>query len=114
LAVEEFAEALEVIPMALAENAGLDPIDILVELRSRHQKGEKWAGVGVMEGEVRDMAKMDVYEPLVVKLQMLKSASELTCMVLRIDDVIAAGKSAAPGGPPPPGGPGAGEESEFD
>jgi chaperonin GroEL (HSP60 family) len=110
LAIQAYAESLEVIPMALAENAGLDPIDILVELRARHQKGEKWSGVGVMEGEVRDMAKLNVYEPLAVKQQILKSASEAASMILRIDDVIASGKSAMPGGPPK--GPGAGEEPE--
>jgi thermosome len=112
LAALAFAEALEVIPTTLAENAGLDPIDILVELRSRHEKGDVWAGVDVFNGEVNDMAELDVYEPLSVKEQIIKSASEVAAMILRIDDVIASGKS---GGPPmPPQGPGMGEESEFD
>jgi thermosome len=112
LAALAFAEALEVIPTTLAENAGLDPIDILVELRSRHEKGNVWAGVDVFNGEVNDMAELDVYEPLSVKEQIIKSASEVAAMILRIDDVIASGKS---GGPPmPPQGPGMGEESEFD
>ena len=112
LAALAFAEALEVIPTTLAENAGLDPVDILVELRSRHEKGDVWAGVDVFNGEVNDMAELDVYEPLAVKEQIIKSASEVAAMIIRIDDVIASGKS---GGPPmPPQGPGMGEESEFD
>jgi thermosome len=99
LAALAFAEALEVIPTTLAENAGLDPIDILVELRSRHEKGSVWAGVDVFNGKVNDMAELDVYEPLSVKEQIIKSASEVAAMILRIDDVIASGKS---GGPPMP------------
>jgi chaperonin GroEL (HSP60 family) len=106
LAALNFAEALEVIPTALAENAGLDPIDILVELRSRHEKGEKWAGVDVLGGEVKDTAELNVYEPLAVKEQIIKSSSESACMILRIDDVIASSKERAP--PMPPGGPGGG------
>ncbi|RLI36710.1 thermosome subunit [Candidatus Bathyarchaeota archaeon] len=102
LAAIDFAEAMEVIPTTLAENAGLDPIDIIVELRSRHDKGDLWAGVDVYSGKVEDMAELDVYEPLVVKEQIIKSASESACMILRIDDVIASGKSPAP--PMPPGG----------
>jgi len=112
LAALAFAEALEVIPITLAENAGLDSIDILVELRSRHEKGELWAGVDVFNGKVNDMAELDVYEPLAVKEQIIKSASEVAAMILRIDDVIASGRS---GGPRMPSqGPGMGEESEFD
>ena len=102
LAAIDFAEAMEVIPTTLAENAGLDPIDIIVELRSRHDKGDLWAGVDVYSGKVEDMAELDVYEPLVGKEQIIKSASESACMILRIDDVIASGKSPAP--PMPPGG----------
>jgi thermosome len=102
LAALDFAEAFEVIPMTLAENAGLDTIDILVELRSRHEKGEMWAGVDVFSGEVKDMTNLNVYEPLVVKEQIVKAASESACMLLRIDDVIASGKTSAP--PMPPGG----------
>jgi len=111
LAAIDFAEALEVIPTTLAENAGLDPIDILVELRSRHEKGEEGTGVDVFGGQVRDMAKLDVYEPLTVKEQIIKSASEAASMILRIDDVIAAGKMKAP--PTPPGGPGAGMPPQY-
>jgi thermosome len=104
LAALDFAESLESIPLTLAENAGLDPIDILVDLRSRHQKGELWAGVDAFSGKVQDMAKLDVYEPLSVKEQIVKSASEVATMILRIDDVIAASKMKAP--PTPPKGPG--------
>jgi thermosome len=113
LAAISYAEALEAIPMTLAENAGMDPIDILVDLRSRHEKGEKWAGVDVYEGKAKDMTKINVYEPLAVKRQVVMSASEAASMILKIDDVIAAGKPKEPAGPPKmPGG----EEgsSEFD
>jgi thermosome len=106
LAAIDFAEALEVIPTTLAENSGLDPIDILVELRSRHEKGETWAGVDVFSGKVVDMTRLNIYEPLVVKEQIVKSASETASMILRIDDVIESGKTSAP--PMPPGGPGGG------
>jgi thermosome len=106
LAVQSFGEAIEVVPLALGENAGLDPIDILSELRARHEKSEKWAGVDVFTGKIEDMWKLGVYEPLVVKKQIIKSATEAATMLLRIDDVIAAGKMKAP--PMPPGGPGGG------
>lgn len=92
LAAEKFAEALEVIPLTLAENAGLDTIDIEVELKSRHANGEVWAGVNVFTGKVDDMKKHDVLEPLLVKEQIIKSATEAAAMILRIDDLIAASK----------------------
>jgi len=107
LAVKSFAEALETIPVTLTENAGLDPIDILSELRVRHEKGEKWAGIEVHEGKIIDMAQAGVFEPLAVKKQIIKSATEASAMILKIDDVIAAGKTKGPPGPPggmPPGG----------
>ncbi|MDH5745474.1 MAG: thermosome subunit beta [Candidatus Bathyarchaeota archaeon] len=104
LAVQSFAEAMEIVPLTLGENAGLDPIDILSELRARHGKGEKWAGVEVFEGKIRDMKELEVYEPLAVKKQTIKSATEAAAMILRIDDVIASAKMKAP--PMPPGGPG--------
>jgi len=106
LAVQSFAEAIESVPLTLGENAGLDPIDILTELRARHEKGEKWAGVDVFAGKIKDMWKLGVYEPLAVKKQIIKSATEAATMLLRIDDVIAAGKMKAP--PMPPGSPGGG------
>jgi thermosome len=104
LAVQRFAEAIETVPLTLGENAGLDPIDILSDLRARHEKGEKWAGVDVFEGKVKDMKNLEVYEPLAVKKQVIKSATEAATMILKIDDVIASGKTKMP--PTPPGGPG--------
>ncbi len=102
LAVKVFAEALEAIPTTLAENAGFDPIDIISELRSRHAKGETWAGIEVLSGKIMDMTTTDVFEPLSVKKQIIKSASEAASITLRIDDVIAAERMKAP--PTPPGG----------
>ncbi|MGZ0747913.1 thermosome subunit alpha [Haloparvum sp. AD34] len=92
LAVEAFADALEVIPRTLAENAGLDPIDSLVDLRSRHASGEFGAGLDAYTGEVIDMEEEGVVEPLRVKTQAIESATEAATMILRIDDVIAAGE----------------------
>ncbi len=92
LAIEAFADALEVIPRALAENAGLDPIDILVEIRAQHEKGNIWYGVNVFTGKVEDMMELGVLEPASVKEQAIKAATEAACMILRIDDVIAATK----------------------
>jgi archaeal chaperonin len=102
LAVSVFADALESIAVTLAENAGLDAVDILSELRARHQKGETWAGVDVLGGKVADMTKIGVFEPLAVKKQIIKSATEAATMILKIDDVIATAKMKAP--PMPPGG----------
>jgi thermosome len=90
LAVEAFAQALEIIPRTLAENAGIDPIDVLVELKSAHEKGDKYAGVDVETGKIVDMKDKGVIEPLRVKTQALASATEVGVMILRIDDVIAA------------------------
>ncbi|UCE95371.1 MAG: TCP-1/cpn60 chaperonin family protein [Candidatus Bathyarchaeota archaeon] len=104
LAVMRFAEALEAVPTTLAENAGLDPIDIISELRAHHEKAQMWAGVDVFNGKVGDMKKADVYEPLSVKKQIIKSATEAATMILKIDDIIASGKAKMP--PGPPGGPG--------
>jgi thermosome len=104
LAAQKFADALETIPICLATNAGLDPIDTMTELRSKHAEGGKWFGVEAKEGKVKDMYKENVIEPLSVKEQIVKSATEAACMILRIDDVIAAGKSRGPSGPPGGGG----------
>ena len=90
LAVEAFATALEIIPRTLAENAGIDPIDVLVELKAAHEKGNVYAGVDVESGKVVDMKEMGVFEPLRVKTQAIGSATEVAVMILRIDDVIAA------------------------
>ena len=109
LAVKAYAEALEVIPRTLAENAGLDPIDMLMELRSQHEKGVKTAGLDVFEGKVVDMWENFVVEPLRVKTQVINAATESAVMILRIDDIIASTRAASPeemGGMPggmPPG-----------
>ena len=100
LAVRSFGEAMEIVPLALGENAGLDPVDLLLELRTRHEKGEKWAGVDVFEGKIKDMSKLEVYEPLAVKKQTIKSATEAATMILRVDDVISSGRMKAPSMPP--------------
>ena len=112
LAAEKFAESLEVIPLTLAENAGMDPIDTITELRARQGKGSKSAGIDAKAAKVTDVSKSDIVEPLSVKEQIIKSATEAASMILRIDDVIASSKSA-PSGPPggggmPPGGGGMG------
>jgi len=91
LAVEAFADAVDVIPRTLAENAGLDPIDSLVDLRSQHADGADAAGLDAYTGEVIDMEDEGVVEPLRVKTQAIESATEAAVMILRIDDVIAAG-----------------------
>jgi len=107
LAVEAFADAIESVPLALAENAGLDPIDVMVDLRAKHEDpNNKWYGVDVFAGGVKNMHDLNVLEPLRVKLQVVKSATEAASMILRIDDVVASkgGKGGRP--PMPPGGPG--------
>src|SRR3990172_9243695 len=98
LAVEKFADSLEVIPITLAENAGMDPIDTLTSLRSKQLKGNKWTGIDVMKGVVASMHSTDIFEPLSVKIQIILSATEVTSMILRIDDVIAIAKSSGPPG----------------
>jgi chaperonin GroEL (HSP60 family) len=110
LAIEAYAEALEAIPITIAENAGLDPIDIMVEIRSKHADPEnKWFGVQVKTGKIADMLKDDVVEPLRVKQQVVKSATEAASMLLRIDDVVSSkGLKEGPPGGPPGGMPGAG------
>ena len=99
LAIEAFADSMEVIPKTLAENAGLDQIDSLVSLRSQHEKGIKSAGLDMDTGEPVDMLKLGVVEPLRVKTQAINSATEAAVMILRIDDVIAS-KSGGAGGMP--------------
>ena len=107
LAIQTFAEALEAIPKVLAENAGLDSIDILVKLRNAHQEGKTSVGLEVFSGEISDMFERGVIEPYKVKIQALRSASEAAELILRIDDVIAAKGGSegagAPGGGMPPG-----------
>jgi len=102
LAVMAFADAMDIIPRTLAENAGLDPIDVVTELKAAHDKQKKWAGINVFTGKVMDAWQSGVIEPLKIKTQAISSASEVAIMILRIDDVIAGG----PGGEgpmPPPG-----------
>ncbi|AIC16689.1 thermosome subunit beta [Nitrososphaera viennensis] len=108
LAVQKFADALDAIPLNLAENAGMDPIDTMTELRAKQSKGSKWTGVDARNTVVADMYKQNVLEPLVVKQQIIKSATEVASMILRIDDVIAASKSKMPAMPPGGGGMGGG------
>ncbi|MBP2133362.1 thermosome [Methanomicrobium sp. W14] len=101
LAIEAFASALEIIPRTLAENAGLDPIDMLVELRSEHENGRKTFGLNVFDGKAADMLEAGVVEPMRVKTQAIASAAEAAVMILRIDDVIAASKMGGGEGPSP-------------
>jgi thermosome len=108
LAINAFAEAMEVIPRSLAENAGLDPIDKIANLRSQHDKKGVTFGLDVFTGEVQDMVKLGVIEPLKIKTQAIKSAAEAAEMILRIDDVISSTSSGSKGPPMPPGGPGMG------
>jgi thermosome len=113
LAIEAFAKSLEAIPSTLAENAGLEKIDIMVELKAAHEKAKGYLmGVNVFNGKVTNMRREGVIEPLSVKEQAIKSAVETASMILRIDDVIASTKTKAPTAPKGPGG--YGEDSEFD
>src|SRR5271157_714742 len=114
LAAQKFAEALESIPIALAENAGMDPIDAQVEFRAKHAENGKWFGIEAADGKVKDMYQRQVIEPLAVKVQVIRSATEAASMILRIDDVIAAGKSRMPSAPPGGGGMGGEGGGEFD
>jgi len=113
LAVRVFADALESVAIALTENAGLQPIYVLSELRSKHDQGETWYGIEAREGKTQDMSKIGVFEPITVKKQIIKSATEAATMILKIDDVIASGKMRtppmSPGGAPGGGYPGMGE-----
>ena len=100
LAIKQYAESLEAIPLTIAENAGMDPIDTIISLRAKQANGKKSIGINAKEGKIGDMYSLDIVEPLVVKEQIIKSATETACMILRIDDVISiSGGSAGPGGP---------------
>ena len=101
LAINKFAEALEIIPLTISENAGMDPIDTMVKLRAKQSEGKKWTGINAKEGKVADMLALNIVEPVVVKEQIIKSATEAASMILRIDDVIAI--SGGSGGGMPPG-----------
>jgi thermosome len=96
LAIKKYAEALETIPLTIAENAGMDPIDTMANLRAKQNQGHKWTGIDARNMKIADMMAIHVVEPIAVKEQIVKSATEAACMILRIDDVIAV--SGAPGG----------------
>jgi archaeal chaperonin len=104
LAIKKYAEALEIIPLTIAENAGMDPINTMVTLRAKQSQGKKWTGIDARNTRVADMYSLDIIEPVVVKEQIIKSATEAACMILRIDDVIASsgGKGGGGRGPPMP------------
>ncbi len=100
LAIKQYAEALESIPLTIAENAGMDPIDTIISLRAKQNNGKKGAGINARESKIGDMNSLSILEPLVVKEQIVKSATETACMILRIDDVIAVSGGPPSGGPP--------------
>jgi len=100
MAIEAFAHALEVVPKTLSENAGLDPINMMLEMRRLHKKGNKYAGVNVFNGKVEDMLKNNVIEPLRLGTHEIQTATEAATMILRIDDVIASKSTKLPPGPP--------------
>jgi len=101
LAIKQYAEALESIPLTIAENAGMDPIDSLITLRANQSSGKQTVGINAREGKIGNMFSLDIVEPLAVKEQIIKSATEAACMILRIDDVIAVSGRPSAGGPPP-------------
>ena len=100
LAIKQYAEALEVIPLTIAENAGMDPNDTMISHRAKQTQGKKWTGIDAKNTKIADMLAINIIEPVVVKEQITKSATEAANMILRIDDVIAI--SGAPGGGSPP------------
>jgi thermosome len=101
LAIKQYAEAFESIPLTIAENAGMDPIDTLISLRANQSSGKQTVGINAKEGKIGNMFSLDIVEPLAVKEQIIKSATEAACMILRIDDVIAVSGGPGAGGPPP-------------
>jgi len=103
LAIKQYAEAFESIPLTIAENAGMDPIDTIITLRANQSSGKQTIGINAKESKIGDMFRLDIVEPLVVKEQIIKSATEAACMILRIDDVIAVSGGPSAGGMPPMG-----------
>ena len=101
LAIKQYAEAFDSIPLTIAENAGMDPIDTIITLRANQSSGKQTMGINAKESKIGNMLSLDIVEPLVVKEQIIKSATEAACMILRIDDVIAVSGSPGAGGPPP-------------
>lgn len=104
LAIKKYAEALEIIPLTIAENAGMDPIDTMITLRAKQAQDKKWTGIDARNTRIADMYSLDIVEPVAVKEQIIKSATEAACMILRIDDVIASSGAKGGGGhaPHPP------------
>jgi thermosome len=100
LAIKQYAEAFESIPLTIAENAGMDPIDTIITLRANQSNGKHTVGINAKKSKIGDMFSLDIVEPLVVKEQIIKSATEVACMILRIDDVIAVSGSPGGGGSP--------------
>ncbi|MBP2624663.1 MAG: TCP-1/cpn60 chaperonin family protein [Nitrosopumilaceae archaeon] len=98
LALINYAEALESIPLTISENAGMDPIDTLVTLRAKQNQGRKWAGINAKDNKIAEMYSLDIVEPISVKEQIIKSATEAACMILRIDDVISISGGSQGGG----------------
>jgi len=103
LAMKQYAEAFETIPLTIAENAGMDPIDTIIALRANQSSGKQTMGINAKEGKIGNMFSLDIVEPLAVKEQIIKSATEAACMILRIDDVIAVSGGPGAGGMPPMG-----------
>jgi len=103
LAIKQYAEAFESIPLTIAENAGMDPIDTIITLRANQSSGKQTVGINAKESKIGNMLSLDIVEPLVVKEQIIKSATEAACMILRIDDVIAVSGGPSAGGMPPMG-----------
>jgi len=103
LAIKQYAEAFEAIPLTIAEYAGMDPIDTIITLRANQSSGKQTVGINAKESKIGDMFRLDIVEPLVVKEQIIKSATEAACMILRIDDVIAVSGGPSAGGMPPMG-----------
>jgi thermosome len=98
LAIKKYAEALEIIPLTIAENAGMDPINTMITLRAKQSQGRKWTGIDARNTRIADMFALDIIEPVAVKEQIIKSATEAACMILRIDDVIASSGAKGGGG----------------
>jgi len=98
LAIKKYAEALEIIPLTIAENAGMDPIGTMITLRAKQTQGKKWSGIDARNTRAADMYSLDIIEPVAVKEQIIKSATEAACMILRIDDVIASSGTKSAGG----------------
>ena len=103
LAIKQYAEAFESIPLTIAENAGMDPIDAIITLRANQSSGKEAVGINAKEGKIGNMFSLDIVEPLAVKEQIIKSATETACMILSIDDVIAVSGGPSAGGMPPMG-----------